>query len=147
MRSHPVGLDVWFLVGPFIYFHTSCVSTAKVLARLRRCAGSPEPSLVAYVYTITAWAGSNSLKIWAYKQDVSDRLLPAIAVNFKSVEFKTYPKVLRIVTEWWVSKQPVRSRIDCSWKSTTYSACTFSTHPRTVKSDGNYSNNSRCPVL
>ena len=22
MRSHPMGLDVWLLVGPFIYFHT-----------------------------------------------------------------------------------------------------------------------------
>ena len=21
MRNHPVGLDVWFLVGPFVYFH------------------------------------------------------------------------------------------------------------------------------
>ena len=21
MRSHPVGLDDWFLVGPFVYFH------------------------------------------------------------------------------------------------------------------------------
>ena len=47
MRSHPVGLDVWFLAGPFIYFHTSCVRTAKALVRLPRCAGSPEPSLVA----------------------------------------------------------------------------------------------------
>ena len=47
--SHPVGLDVWFLVGPFDYFHTSCVRKAKALARLRGCAGSPEPSLVAYV--------------------------------------------------------------------------------------------------
>ena len=28
MRSHPVGLDVWFLVGSFVYFHTSCVRTA-----------------------------------------------------------------------------------------------------------------------
>ena len=55
--SHPIGLDVWFLVGPFIYFHTSCVQTAKALARLRRCAGSPEPSLVAYVFsTIISWA-------------------------------------------------------------------------------------------
>ena len=26
MRSHPVGLDVWFLVGPFIYFHTLCAN-------------------------------------------------------------------------------------------------------------------------
>ena len=59
MRSHPVGLDVWFLVGPFVYFHTSCVRTAKALVRLRECAGSPEPSLVAYVVsTIISWAGS-----------------------------------------------------------------------------------------
>ena len=29
MRCHPVGLDVCFLVGPFIFFHTSCVRTAK----------------------------------------------------------------------------------------------------------------------
>ena len=32
--DHPVGLDVCFLVGPFIYFHTSCVQTAKALPRL-----------------------------------------------------------------------------------------------------------------
>ena len=41
MRSHPVGLYVWFLVGPFVYFHISCVRTAKALARLRGCTGSP----------------------------------------------------------------------------------------------------------
>ena len=59
IRSHPVGLDVWFLAGPFVYFHTLCVRTAKALARLRGCAGSPEPSLVAYVIsTIISWAGS-----------------------------------------------------------------------------------------
>ena len=59
MRSHPVGLDVWFLVGPFVYFHTLLVRTAKALARLRRCAGSPEPSLFAYVIsTIISRAGS-----------------------------------------------------------------------------------------
>ena len=32
MRSHPVGLDVWFLVEPFVYFHSACVRTAKALA-------------------------------------------------------------------------------------------------------------------
>ena len=26
IRSHPVGLDVWFLVRPFVYFHTSCAN-------------------------------------------------------------------------------------------------------------------------
>ena len=62
MCSHPLGLDVWFLVGPFVYFHTSCVRTAKVLARLRICAGSAESSLVAYaISTIISWAGSNIL--------------------------------------------------------------------------------------
>ena len=44
MRSHPVGLDVWFSLRPFIYCHTLCVRTA----RLCGCAGSPELSLVAY---------------------------------------------------------------------------------------------------
>ena len=34
MCSHPVGLDVWLLVRPFIYFHTLCVWTAKALVRL-----------------------------------------------------------------------------------------------------------------
>ena len=36
--SHPVGLDVWFLAGPFVYLHTSCVRTAKGLVRLHRAA-------------------------------------------------------------------------------------------------------------
>ena len=49
MRSHPVGLDIWFFVRPFVYFHTSCVRTAKALARLRSWGCSTEPSLVAYV--------------------------------------------------------------------------------------------------
>ena len=43
MRSHPVGLDVWFLVRPFVYFNTLYVQTAKALARPRGCAGSPDP--------------------------------------------------------------------------------------------------------
>ena len=60
MGSHPVGVDVWCLVGTFVYFHTSCVRTAKALARLHRCAGSPESSLVAYVISvIISWVGSN----------------------------------------------------------------------------------------
>ena len=59
MRSHPVELDVWFLVGPFVYFHTSRVRTAKALAKLRECTGSPQPSLVDYlVSTIISWVGS-----------------------------------------------------------------------------------------
>ena len=64
MCSHPVRLDVWFLVWPFVYFQTSSVRTAKALARLRGCAGSPEPSLVAYaISTIISWAGSFVIQI------------------------------------------------------------------------------------
>ena len=59
MCSHSVGLYVGFLVGPFVHFYTSCVQTAKTLARLHECAGLPDPSLVAYVIsTIISWAGS-----------------------------------------------------------------------------------------
>ena len=51
MHSHPVGLDVWFLGRPLStsILH-DCMRTAKALARLYRCAGSPEPSLVAYAF-------------------------------------------------------------------------------------------------
>ena len=63
--SHLVGLDVWFLVETFVYVRTSCVRTANALARLRGCAGSPEPSLVAYVVsTIIWWAGSMHATHW-----------------------------------------------------------------------------------
>ena len=51
LNEYPVGLDVWFLVRPFVYFHTSCAK-GKALASLRG-------SLVAYVIsTIISWAGS-----------------------------------------------------------------------------------------
>ena len=75
MRSHPVGLDVWFLVEPFVYFHTSCVRTAMTLARLRGCAGSPVLSLVAYVTsTITSWAGSKDTDS-AHRHNYSDQMI------------------------------------------------------------------------
>ena len=47
------------LVGLFVCFNTSCGRTAKALARLRGCAGSIEPPLVAYVISIIlSWASS-----------------------------------------------------------------------------------------
>ena len=59
MCSHPVVLDFCFMLGTFVYFHTSWVRTVKALARLRGCAGPPAPLLVAYVIsTIISWAGS-----------------------------------------------------------------------------------------
>ena len=29
-RRHPEGLDAWFWVGPFVYFHTWCVRTVRI---------------------------------------------------------------------------------------------------------------------
>ena len=52
------GVKCLIFVGPFVYFHTSRVRTAKALARLCGCASSPEPSLVAFVISnIISWAG------------------------------------------------------------------------------------------
>ena len=64
MRNHPVGLVVWFLVRPFVYFHTLCLQTAKALAGLR---GLPEPSLVAFKY--------NNLMSWLKSIFQDDRLV------------------------------------------------------------------------
>ena len=64
MRSNLLALHVWFLVRPFVYFHTLCVRTAKALARLCGCAVSPEPSLFAYtISTLISWA---ELSLFAY---------------------------------------------------------------------------------
>ena len=63
------GATCLIYVGPFIYFHISCVRTANVLARLRGCAGSPKPSLVANVIsTIISCAGSNISKNVSHRQ-------------------------------------------------------------------------------
>ena len=76
MGSHPVGLDVWFLVRPYAYFHTSCVQTAKALARLCGCVGSPEPSLVVYmISTIISWAGSFDRVLDDAVRELSDKPL------------------------------------------------------------------------
>ena len=127
MRSHPVGLDVWILVPPFIYFHTSCVRTAKALVRLCRCAGSPEPSLVAYVIsTIISWAGSNGKIIetlsdsikWAAtcKKSPSDILsdepfsahshLPRGAISASLAEFSAWCKQ-RFWQDWAAAQAPL----------------------------------------
>ena len=76
-HSHPVGLNDWFLVGPIVYFHTLCVRTAKALARLRWCAGSPEPSLVAFVISTTTHFCSIfiQLVVWGHTHIAFSRIL------------------------------------------------------------------------
>ena len=82
MCIHPLGLDVWFLVRPFAYFHTSCVRTAKALERLHGCASSPEPSLVACVIsTKISWAGS---------VDIINTLFTCISICFTDLNILSF---------------------------------------------------------
>ena len=56
MCSHPVGLDVWFLVGPFVYFPI-LLHVCEVKARLRRLTWAFTGRLYV-ISTIISWAGS-----------------------------------------------------------------------------------------
>ena len=47
MPSHSEGPGIWFSVWRFLLIHCLYEGAAKVLARLRRCADSPEPSQLA----------------------------------------------------------------------------------------------------
>ena len=55
MHSHPVGLHVWFLVGLFVYFHTSCVRTEKTLSRMHRLAWAFPGHLCSKYHTLMSW--------------------------------------------------------------------------------------------
>ena len=57
MCSHPVGLDVWFLARPFVYFyfHTSCVRTAKALEAARMLALATAGRLCDKYQNLISW--------------------------------------------------------------------------------------------
>ena len=58
MPSHSEEPGIWLSVWRFLLTHCLYERAAKVLARLRGCAGSPEPSLLAYaISTKFAWRG------------------------------------------------------------------------------------------
>ena len=58
MPSHSEGPGIWLSVWRFLLIHCLYERAAKVLARLRGCAGSPEPSLLASaISTKFAWRG------------------------------------------------------------------------------------------
>ena len=58
MPSHSEGPGIWLSVWRFLMIHCLYERAAKVLARLRVCAGSPKPSLLAKgISTKFAWHG------------------------------------------------------------------------------------------
>ena len=102
MRSHPKGLDVWFLVDPS---STSILYMCKHWKLWRDCAGSSEPSLVAYVIsTIISclrwhiWAPHDKTnKMVCAPSEDSDQpghppsLIRVFAVRMKKVWVLSYP--------------------------------------------------------
>ena len=58
MPSHSERPGIWLSVWRFLLTHCLYERAAEVKARLRGCAGSPEPSLLAYaISTRFAWRG------------------------------------------------------------------------------------------
>ena len=58
MCSRPVGMDVWYLVRPFVYFHTSCVRTANgsgETARMHRLAWAFAGRLCDEYQNLMSW--------------------------------------------------------------------------------------------
>ena len=57
MRSHPVGLDDWFLVGPFIFFHISCVNSegSGETVQMRRLAWAFAGRLCDKYHNLMSW--------------------------------------------------------------------------------------------
>ena len=54
VSSGNIGL---IIIWVFIYIHTLCMRAVKAMARMRICAGTPEPSLLGYMISIQiSWA-------------------------------------------------------------------------------------------
>ena len=58
MHSHPVGLDVWFLVGSFVYVHTSMCANSQgsvETAEMRRLAWAFAGRLWDKYHNLMSW--------------------------------------------------------------------------------------------
>ena len=91
MQSHPVALDVWFLVGPFICFHTSCVRTVKALV-VKDCAGSSAGHLCDKNRNLKSWL-KYTLNRKAYEPGHEKMCLMSYANN-KGVDQPAHPRSL-----------------------------------------------------
>ena len=93
MPSHSEGPGIWLSVCRFLLTHCLYERAAEVLARLRGCAGSPEPSLLAQtISTKFAWRGPYNLNKFKWvtswenpSSDVCDqvRLKPVCSSSLK----------------------------------------------------------------
>ena len=62
-RSHPVGLDVWYLVRPFVYFHTFMCANGEGSGETARMCSLAWAFAFAYaISTMISWTGSNNVR-------------------------------------------------------------------------------------
>ena len=115
MRSSLLGWETCVFAWSFLKVLITCLRTAKALARLRLCAVSPEPLLVAFVMsTLFSYACSFILRIYSshYPRSVfnldieTDKLQQCRprsnaterGVRSGSTLFATYPSVFEVST-------------------------------------------------
>ena len=57
MRSHPVGLDIWFFVRPFVYFQFMCANSegSDETVRMRRLAWAFAGRLYDKYHNLMSW--------------------------------------------------------------------------------------------
>ena len=109
MRSHPLGLDVWFLVGPFVYFHTLWVRTAKALARL---AWAFAGCLCDKYHNLMSWLiwclGQNvefdSIGSIAFSSSLNFCILQIVLGNTDEELFSVYivKNLIGTLIAWWI---------------------------------------------
>ena len=112
MSSHSEGSGIWLSIWRFLLIQCLYERAAEVLARLRGCAGSPEPSLLAYaISTKFAWRGPINL-LWNFSP-----LGCVIKHNnncYKCLDNK-FAKRLIFALEDWLRKCVVKTVFDTSF--------------------------------
>ena len=87
MRIHPVGLDDWFLVGPFVYFRTLCVRAAMALARLRGLAWALAGRLCDKYHNLMNWLIFWECQYFIIRSDVDAENISFIIVFPTNMDF------------------------------------------------------------
>ena len=100
MHSHPVGLDVWFLIGPFVYFHTLCANSkgSGETAWMRRLAWAFAGRLCDKYHNIMSWLFKHAIVL-----NVTSKVLPynCLKPTWESIErTSTYVCKLKSTAKW-----------------------------------------------
>ena len=106
MPSHSEGPWIWFSVWRFRLTHCLYERAAEVLTRLRGCAGSPEPSLLAQaISTKFAWRGPLGVSFIAKLLNLCFLFIRNKSVNDQGGKLKNHKLTHRLVpSSLWLQK-------------------------------------------